>query len=108
MRQNKNLFLKLRLTEKDLGFIRQQAEAAGLPASTYVRGLALGHTMRTGEDAAILDELRVLGGQLGSIGGLCKQLWKSGANPVATKAALDSSVQASKAVEQAAARLAPR
>ena len=108
MRQNKLSLLKIRLTEKDLLFIRQQAEAAGLPASTYVRGLALGHTMRTGSDAAILDELRVLGGQLGSIGGLCKQLWKAGVDPVATKAALDSSVQASKALEQAAAKLAPR
>ena len=108
MRQNKTFTLKMRVTEKDLSFIRQQAEAAGLPASTYVRGLALGHTMRTGEDAAILDELRELKGLLDKQGGLCKQLWKSGANPVATKAALDSSVQASKAVEQAAARLAPK
>ena len=108
MRQNKLSLLKIRLTDKDLIFIRQQAEAAGLPASTYVRGLALGHTMRSESDASILDELRVLGGQLGSIGGLCKQLWKAGVDPAATKAALDSSVRASKALEQAAARLAPR
>lgn len=108
MRQNKTSLLKIRVTEEDLNFIRQQAESAGLPASTYVRGLVMGHTMRSGSDAAMLDELRVLGGQLGSIGGLCKQLWKAGVDPVATKAALDSSVQASKALEQAAARLAPR
>lgn len=108
MRQNKLSLLKIRLTEKDLHFIQQQAEAAGLPASTYVRGLALGHTMRTGEDAAILDELRVLKGLLDKQGGLCKQMWKGGVDPAATKAALDSLVQASKALEQAAARLAPR
>ena len=105
---NKSSLLKIRVTKEDLSFIRAQAESAGLPASTYARALVLGHTMRSGSDAAILDELRTIGGQLGQIGGLCKQLWKAGADPVATKAALDSSVQASKTVEQAAARLAPK
>lgn len=108
MRQNKTLLLKVRLTEKDLGFIRQQAEAAGLPASTYVRGLALGHTMRTSSDASILDELRVLGGQQASLGGLCGQLWRAGVDPAVTKKALESVTAATKELEQAAARLAPR
>jgi len=108
MRQNKNLFLKIRVTEKDLLFIRQQAEAAGLPASTYARGLALGHTMRSGSDAAILDELRELKGLLDKQGGLCKQMWKGGVDPKATQAALDAMKHTAKTVEQAAAKLAPR
>lgn len=73
---NKTSLLKIRVTKEDLSFIRAQAESAGLPASTYARALMLGHTMRTGSDAAILNELRELGGQLGSIRGLCKQLKK--------------------------------
>ena len=108
MRQNKNLFLKIRLTDKDLIFIRQQAEAAGLPASTYVRGLALGHTMRSESDASILDELRVLGGQQASLGGLCGQLWRAGVDPSVTKKALERVTETTKALEQAAARLAPK
>ena len=105
---NKSSLLKIRVTKEDLSFIRAQAESAGLPASTYARALVLGHTMRSGSDASILDELRVLGGQLGQIGGLCKQLWKAGADPAATKKALESVTSATKALEQAAARLAPR
>ena len=108
MRQNKLSLLKIRLTDKDLSFIRQQAEAAGLPTSTYVRGLALGHTMRSGEDAALLDELRVLGGLLDKQGGLCKQAWKAGVDQAATKAALDDMRHTAKALEQAAATLAPK
>ena len=108
MRQKKELLLKMRVTEKDLHFIQQQAEAAGLPTSTYVRGLALGHTMRSGSDAALLDELRELKGLLDKQGGLCKQLWKAGANPVATKAALDDMRHTAKIIEQVAAKLAPR
>ena len=105
---NKTQLLKIRVTKEDLSFIRAQAESAGLPASTYARALVLGHTMRTGSDAAILDELRILGGQQGQLGGLCKQLWKAGADPAATKTALESITAATKALEQAAARLAPR
>ena len=108
MRQNKTFTLKMRLTDKDLSFIRAQAEAAGLPASTYVRGLALGHTMRSESDASILDELRVLGGQQASLGGLCGQLWRAGVDPAVTKKALESVTAATKELEQAAARLAPR
>ena len=108
MRQNKESLLKIRLTDKDLIFIRQQAEAAGLPVSTYVRGLALGHTMRTSSDASILDELRVLGNQQSSLGGLCGQLWRDGVDPAVTKKALESVTAATKELEQAAARLAPR
>jgi len=108
MRQNKTSLLKVRLTDKDLSFIRAQAEAAGLPASTYTRALVLGHTMRSGSDAAILDELRVLGGKQAQLGGLCAQLWKDGVDPAVTKKALESVTAATKALEQAAARLAPR
>ena len=105
---NKTSLLKIRVTKEDLSFIRAQAEAAGLPASTYARALVLGHTMRSGSDASILDELRVLGGKQRSLGGLCAQLWKSGVDPKATKEALESITAATKALEQAAARLAPR
>lgn len=105
---NKTSLLKIRVTVEDLNFIRAQAEAAGLPASTYARALVLGHTMRSGSDASILDELRVLGGEQRSLGGLCAQLWKSGIDPAATKAALESVTAATKALEQAAARFAPR
>ena len=105
---NKTQLLKIRVTKEDLGFIRAQAESAGLPASTYARALVLGHTMRSGSDAAILDELRILGGKQGQLGGLCAQLWKSGVDPSATKKALESVIAATKALEQAAARFAPR
>ena len=105
---NKSSLLKIRVTKEDLSFIRAQAEAAGLPASTYARALVLGHTMRSGSDASILDELRVLGGEQRSLGGLCAQLWKSGVDPAVTKEALEKVVAATKALEQAAARLAPK
>ena len=103
----KDALLKIRLTADEKKFICTQAEAAGLPASTYARALVLGHTMRSGSDASILDELRVLGGEQRSLGGLCAQLWKSGVDPAATKAALESVTAATKALEQAAARFAP-
>ena len=105
---NKTQLLKIRVTKEDLSFIRAQAESAGLPASTYARALILGHTMRSGSDASILDELRVLGGEQRSLGGLCAQLWKSGVDPSVTKKALEGVIAATKALEQAAARFAPR
>lgn len=83
-----------RLTEKEKDFIAAQAEAAGLPASEYVRALALGHEIRTQADVAVLNELRRLGG-------LCKHLYNGGIDPEATGSALA-------ALESAAARLAPR
>ena len=105
---NKTLLLKIRVTKEDLNFIRAQAESAGLPASTYARALVLGHTMRTGSDAAILNELRELKGLLDKQGGLCKQLWKGGVNPLSTQAALDDMRHTAKIIEQTAAKLAPR
>ena len=104
---NKTQLLKIRVTVEDLNFIRAQAESAGLPASTYARALVLGHTMRSGSDAALLDELRELKGLLDKQGGLCKQLWKAGADPKATKSALDDMGHTAKVIEQAAAKLAP-
>ena len=105
---NKTSLLKIRVTKEDLSFIRAQAESAGLPASTYARALVLGHTMRSGSDASILNELRALGGKQAQLGGLCAQLWKSGVDPKVTRAALEDLNKATKALEQAAARLAPK
>lgn len=93
-REPKNMLFKFRLTEKEKDFIRAQAEAAGLSASEYVRALALGYEIRTRADAAVLNELRRLGG-------LCKHLYNSGMDPVATGRALS-------ALGHAADRLAPR
>ena len=93
-REPKNTILKFRLTEKEKDFIHAQAEAAGLPASEYVRAIALGHEIRTQADIAVLNELRRLGG-------LCKHLYNGGVDPTATASALA-------ALESAAARLAPR
>lgn len=90
----KDAILKMRLTADEKNFIRMQAEAAGMPASAYVRALAVGNTIRTKTDAAVLNELRRLGG-------LCKHLFNSGADQAATGEAL-------RALEAAAARLAPR
>ena len=87
-----NFIFRLTATEKD--FIAAQAQAAGLPASEYVRAIALGNEIRTRADVAVLNELRRLGG-------LCKHLYNSGADPAATGAALAE-------LESAAARLAPR
>lgn len=73
-----------------------------MPASTYARALVLGHTMRSGSDASILDELRVLGGKQAQLGGLCAQLWKDGVDPAVTKKAFgkryssDQNAQASR------------
>ncbi|ATD81378.1 MobB mobilization protein [Desulfovibrio sp. G11] len=83
-----------RLTAEEKKFIHDQAEAAGLPASEYVRALALGYEIRTSTDAAVLNELRRLGG-------LCKHLYNEGMDPVATGRALS-------ALGHAADRLAPR
>lgn len=90
----KNTAMLVRLSADEKAFIRQQAEAAGLPASAYVRALAVGNTIRTKTDAAMLNELRRLGG-------LCKHFYNNGADPAATGEAL-------RALEAAAARLAPR
>ena len=90
----KNTAMLVRLTADEKSFIRQQAEAAGIPASAYVRALATGNVIRTKTDAAVLNELRRLGG-------LCKHLFNNGVDPVATGEAL-------RALEAAAARLAPR
>lgn len=90
----KNTAMLIRLTADEKSFIRTQAEAAGLPASAYVRALAVGNTIRTKTDAAVLNELRRLGG-------LCKHLFANGADHAATGEAL-------RALEAAAARLAPR
>ena len=93
-RQLKKTNFIFRLTEKEKDFIHAQAEAAGLPASEYVRAIALGHEIRTQADVAVLNELRRLGG-------LCKHLYNKGMDPDATGSALA-------ALESAAARLAPR
>lgn len=90
----KDAILKMRLTADEKSFIRMQAEAAGMPASAYVRALATGNVIRTKTDVVVLNELRRLGG-------LCKHLFANGADPVATSDAL-------RALEAAAARLAPR
>lgn len=90
----KDAILKMRLTADEKKFICAQAEAAGLPVSAYVRALAVGNTIRTKTDAAVLNELRRLGG-------LCKHLFNNGADPGETGSAL-------RALEAAAARLAPR
>lgn len=83
-----------RLTDEEKKFIHDQAEAAGLPASEYIRALAMGHEIRTKTDAAVLNELRRLGG-------LCKHLYNQGMDPGETGKALA-------AVSAAADRLAPR
>ena len=93
-RQLKKTNFIFRLTEDEKAFIAAQAEAAGLPASEYVRAIALGHEIRTRADVAVLNELRRLGG-------LCKHLYNEGVDPGATASALA-------ALEDAAARLAPR
>ena len=90
----KNTAMLVRLSADEKAFIHQQAEAAGLPASAYVRALAVGNVIRTKTDAAMLNELRRLGG-------LCKHLFNQGATPSETGAAL-------RALEAAASRLAPR
>ena len=90
----KDAILKMRLTADEKNFIRTQAEAAGMPASAYVRAMATGNVIRTKTDAMVLNELRRLGG-------LCKHLFANGADPAATGEAL-------RALEAAAARLAPR
>lgn len=104
----KDAILKMRLTADEKNFIRQQAEAAGIPASAYVRALATGNVIRTKTDAGILDELRELHDELLRQGGLCKHLWQNGVDPVATGAALERLGHAATVVEQTAARLAPR
>lgn len=90
----KDAFLKLRLTAEEKAFIRQQAQAAGIPVSAYVRAAALGITIQTKTDVTMIKKLR-------SLGGLCKTLFKEGADPAATNAAFHE-------LQAAAARLAPR
>lgn len=93
-REPKDTILKFRLTEKEKCFVREQAEAAGLPISEYARTLVLRNEIRTKTDTAVLSELRKLGG-------LCKYLYNQGVDPEATASALAE-------LESAAARLAPR
>lgn len=90
----KNTAILVRLTTEEKAFIRQQAGAAGIPASAYVRAAALGITIQTKTDATMLKKLS-------GLGGLCKHLFNQGADPAATGDAL-------KALEAAAARIAPR
>ena len=90
----KDAFLKLRLTAEEKAFIRQQAAAAGIPVSAYVRSAAMGITIQTKTDVTMIKKLS-------GLGGLCMHLFNQGADPTATNAAL-------KELEAAAARLAPR
>ena len=91
---NKNTAILVRLTTEEKSFIKQQAKAAGIPVSAYVRALATGTTIQTKTDVEMIKKLR-------GLGGLCKHLFTQGADPAATNAAL-------KELEAAAARLAPR
>ena len=104
----KDAILKMRLTADEKRFIYTQAEAAGMPASAYVRTLATGNVIRTKTDTGILDELSKLHGELLRQGGLCKHLWQNGVDPSVTRDALEKLGQAASVVEQTAARLAPR
>ena len=104
----KNTAMFIRLTIDEKSFIKTQAEAAGMPASAYVRTLATGNVIRTKTDASILNELTKLHDELLRQGGLCKHLWQNGVDPVATGAALEKLGHAATMVEQTAARLAPR
>ena len=51
-----------RLAEKDRKDLAEQASAAGLSVSEYVRRRALGHPVLARSDAALLRELRRQGG----------------------------------------------
>ena len=104
----KDALLKIRLTADEKSFIRQQAEAAGIPVSAYVRTIATGNVIRTKTDASILNELTKLHDELLRQGGLCKHLWQNGVDPAATGAALEKLKHAATVVEQTAARLAPK
>ena len=90
----KNTAILVRLTSKEKSFIKQQAAAAGIPVSAFVRDAALGITIQTKTDVTMIKQLR-------SLGGLCKTLFKEGADPAATGDAL-------RELQAAAARLAPR
>ncbi len=84
--------IKIRINNKEKEAAQVQAEAAGLSLSALTRALLAGVQIRTKADAAVLGELRRLGG-------LVKKAFTEGVDPQATSAAL-------KVLEQAAARLA--
>lgn len=92
MSTEKDTNILIRVSKKEKEHIASRAAAAGITLSAYARTLLSGGTIQARTDAAVLSELRRLGG-------LVKYAFSNGANSAATSAAL-------KSLEQAAARLA--
>lgn len=90
----KDTTFKIRISEKELDAAKIQANAAGMSVAELLRAKLRGAVVVAQVDTETVAELRRLGG-------LCKHLFTQGADPTATGAAL-------KALEDAAARLAPR
>ena len=88
------LRLALRLTPEEKAHAEAQAEAAGMSVSALIRALLAGVHIRAISDVKMLAELRRLGG-------LIKQAYSAGTDPIMTLAALH-------ALQAAAARIAPR
>ncbi len=66
--------LKVRVTPAERATIERLAAATGLPVSTYLRTLGIGHQPRSVLDAERVGELLKACGDLGRLGGLLK-LW---------------------------------
>lgn len=54
--------VNVRLNEDEKNYIKEQAEAAGITLSRFMRETALNTLIRTKADSAVLRELRRLGG----------------------------------------------
>ena len=90
----KDTTFKIRISEKELDAAKVQANAAGMSVAELLRAKLRGAVVVAQVDTETVSELRRLGG-------LCKHLFSEGVDPAATGSAL-------KALENAAARLAPK
>lgn len=90
--KEKDTNLLIRISKKEKAHASEQAAAVGLSLSAYTRALLAGQAVKAKVDKSAISELA-------RQGGLVKQLFKEGAAPQATWAAL-------KALESAAAKLA--
>ena len=67
-------FIKAYVDDDEFDRISDLANRTGLTMSTYAKRLCLGHEVKSLEHAHVRNELRLLRGDLGRIGGLIKQL----------------------------------
>lgn len=84
----------VRLTPDEDALIQERAKDSGVPVSEFFRSAALGRKTRSTLDSQIINELRLMGSKLNSMGGMLKdQFNKSGGQYAEESAAVLREIQ---------------